>query len=213
MEEADLQVLFDFVKDYRLRLTSGEDLWSSVVRFQNNLNDRFELDELIEALGNSPAAHAFEEIREVTERGRQLIGLLNAQELENLGDELLAAVDAFLAFESFYQGTRGLTKLKQLGKAGLPVPSDVESRVVGFLSPAGRGESVGAALSRAATSVGKPGVRSNAPTSIAVEPDSPPPGGAGPAAAGAGGPGAAGGKRRRKTRKGKPKRRRYSRRR
>ena len=211
MEEADLQALFDFVKEYRRHLTSGEDLWSSVVRFQNNLNDRFELDEAIEELGDSPAGRAFQEIRQATQRGRRFIGLLNAQELTELGDELLRAVDSFLSFEAFYQGTRGLSKMKQLGKAGLPVPSDVESRVVGFLSPAGRAESVSAALSRAATSVGKPGVRSDAPTSMAVERDEPPPGGTGPAAAGAGGP--AGGKRRRKTRKGKNKRRRYSRRR
>jgi hypothetical protein len=211
MEDADLQVLFDFVKDYRRRLTSGEDMWASVVGFQNALNDRIELEEAIAVLGDSPAGRAFEEIREATERGRQFIGLLNAQELTELGDELLRAINAFLSFESFYQGTRGLSKMKQLGKAGLPVPSDVESRVVGFLSPAGRAESVSAALSRAATSVGKPGVRSDAPTTMTVERDESPPGGTGPAAAGAGGP--AGGKRRRKTRKGKSKRRRYSRRR
>jgi hypothetical protein len=232
MEDRYVRALFNFVREYRRSLPAGDNLFGVVARFMNNYDNGPDYQDAADMLGDSPPGRAFQEVLQFSTEGRQFIGLLTPQEFEELQNNLVRSVDAFLAFEHFYSGTRSVTKLKQLSKSGLPLPRDEENRIVGFLSPGGRAEPPAAALSRAATSMGKPGVfgRSESPPPPPLVPMTPPPGGpaaagagdppppppggaggAGPAAAGAGGP--AGGKRRRKTRKGKTKKRRYSRRR
>jgi hypothetical protein len=98
-----------------------------------------------------------------------------------------------LEFQTTKGNLPGLVAMTRMSKAGLPLPEDLEKKITGFLSPGGREEAPGIALSKAAAIVRR--------TGVPVRPATAPPGGVGPAAAGAGPP--AGGRRRRTVRRRK----------
>jgi hypothetical protein len=92
------------------------------------------------------------------------------------------------------KGVLGIKGVSARGFApgGVEFPKDVENRLVGFLAPSGKDDSVDRALGEIAALKGKRLPAPALPPGGLFAP--PPPGGTGPAAAGAGGP--AGGRRR-----------------